>query len=331
MTALETPNFTQVPNVLFEQMASMSDAELRCTLVLIRQIFGYHREKPEPISNSQIEEMSGLSHQGVINGMKAALERGHAKHAGTGQRGVNLYTLNIKDQSTSLTSQKRDQSTRLTRSSQRRRPVLVNDVDTPNKKKEKKEKNMADAPTAVSAGEPLTSTTPPAEPVQESPAVKPPRPRDPIYDDLAAVWFDTPPGTPAFQALGGRIGSHVSWLKGNAIKVKRNGKPIPVDGCPFKLSKEDLMRARRDWYQKYPDAHHPTDVLKFIEWISSWQNQRQHPAPVTNPLAGAWQRADPACPICHGQGTLVQADREVACTCLKPVEVRVSPEVTHAG
>jgi phage replication O-like protein O len=148
MTSLEAPNYTQVPNALFDHMADMSEAELRCTLALVRQIIGWHKEKAEPISYSQFEEITGMSRQGVSNGIEDAIKRGFVKLAGTGKRGTNLYTLDIDDLPTKLTrstKKKTDQSTKMTTTSQRSRPVLVNEVDTPKKDKEIKE-NSVDTP-----------------------------------------------------------------------------------------------------------------------------------------------------------------------------------------
>lgn len=128
---IEQPNYTQVPNVLFEHMADMSDVELRVVLALVRLIFGFHKDTPEPVSYSQLEEMTGMTRPAVIKGIKQAAERGLVRFAGRGKRGVHLYTLNFKDdppttkpaqhQSTTFTSE--------TTTSKRSLPELVNEID----------------------------------------------------------------------------------------------------------------------------------------------------------------------------------------------------------
>ncbi len=157
MTGIEEPKWTQIPNVLLDtDMASMSEAELKCTLAILRRIVGYHREKPEPVSYSLLQTLTGLSRQAVIDGITAAVARGRVCQAGTGGRGVKLYTVNFVDQSTEETSLKFrpvDDATCLNSSqvevatSQQNRPVnaptsqpsrpdLVYSVDPLNKEKE---------------------------------------------------------------------------------------------------------------------------------------------------------------------------------------------------
>lgn len=150
MNGIEQPNYTQVPNVLFEAMATMTESELKCTLAIVRQIIGFHKEKPEPVSYTQIQKMTGLSRQAVTDGVRASVERGYVVIAGKGKRGANLYSLNFIDQSTQWTS-----------TSQPSRPELVYSVDTQKKGKENsKEKNIP--PKAD------TGTPPPSEDVSDA-------------------------------------------------------------------------------------------------------------------------------------------------------------------
>ena len=123
----DKPKFTQIPNLLLdEQMAVMGDAELRVTLAIARQTFGWHKES-DLISLSQLIKMTGLSRQGVINGVSEGLERGTIKRYPEGQSFT--YQLVI------------DEPT-----SQRSRPELVNVVDTQKKGiKEREIKIEADA------------------------------------------------------------------------------------------------------------------------------------------------------------------------------------------
>ena len=94
--SVPVPRYTQTPNVLFdEHMQDMKLAELKVTLAIVRKILGWHKERPEAISYSQLQKLTGLSRSNVTNGVQDAIRRGTIKIAGKGRRGVNLYTLNF--------------------------------------------------------------------------------------------------------------------------------------------------------------------------------------------------------------------------------------------
>ena len=72
----DEPNYTQTPNALFDDhLRDMGDAELRVVLCAIRKTFGYHKQE-DGISLTQFQRMTGLSRQGVIDGIDAATQRG---------------------------------------------------------------------------------------------------------------------------------------------------------------------------------------------------------------------------------------------------------------
>lgn len=105
--SLPKPNYTQIPNLFFDAMPDMKEGELRILLAVARQTFGYHRES-DYLSITQFCKMTGLSRQGVANGIKAAVKRGWLSEIGTGKRGMRLWKLalvNEVDQSTEATSQ----------------------------------------------------------------------------------------------------------------------------------------------------------------------------------------------------------------------------------
>lgn len=74
----ESPNYTQVPNDFFDMIADMSDAELRATLVVVRETFGYHRDAAK-VGIAEIGNRAGLSYNGAVAGCEAAAERGTFK------------------------------------------------------------------------------------------------------------------------------------------------------------------------------------------------------------------------------------------------------------
>lgn len=115
-TGYEGPNYTQTPNILFdEHMADMSEAELKVVLAVVRKTLGWQKQRDQ-LSLSQLMELTGLSRQGVVNGVEAAIKRGVIDKQPKGQSFTYGLVVNEVDQSTKQTSQ-------------RSRPVLVNEVD----------------------------------------------------------------------------------------------------------------------------------------------------------------------------------------------------------
>jgi hypothetical protein len=156
------PKYTEVPNAMLDDLLHlMGDAELRVTLWVARQTAGYHRTK-HAISLKDFEDKTGLSRQGVLNGISAALKRGTIERTEGGKRGAFFYTLHITntpvtsqpsglvnavDQSSELTSQDSRLVNAVDPTSQPSRLEVVNEVDLDTRvlKKEKerlkKEKN----------------------------------------------------------------------------------------------------------------------------------------------------------------------------------------------
>lgn len=147
--SIEKPNYTQMPNLFLDDLFRlMGEAELRVTLVIARATFGYHRERVL-LSLSDLQEMTGMGRQGVVNGIKAGLERGTVYRDSDG--GSFFYGLLVEGNGSPPSGlvHERDQleSPRnglevvheVDRSSPRSRPELVHEVDrnTPVLKKDK--------------------------------------------------------------------------------------------------------------------------------------------------------------------------------------------------
>ena len=65
----DKPNYTQIPNRFMDELlATLNNCELRVLLSIMRKTFGWNKER-DRISLSQIQKMTGLSHQGVIDGL----------------------------------------------------------------------------------------------------------------------------------------------------------------------------------------------------------------------------------------------------------------------
>jgi len=75
MSGFQSPNYTQAPNDFFDMLPEMSEAELRVTLVMIRQTFGFHRDDFK-MGLNKLATAAGLSRNGAKSGAEAAESRG---------------------------------------------------------------------------------------------------------------------------------------------------------------------------------------------------------------------------------------------------------------
>jgi phage replication O-like protein O len=126
MSRFLIPNTTQVPNVLLDVvMREVSNPSLRVLLAIVRKTYGFQKQS-DHISLTQLQEITGLSRQGVVNGARALGSLIAIRH---GKREGNEYALNLNVATGELVNGV-DQSTRLT--SQRGAKTLVNGVDTQN-------------------------------------------------------------------------------------------------------------------------------------------------------------------------------------------------------
>lgn len=134
--AINPPNYTQIPNDIFDLLKlkgteHITESELKVVLVICRKTFGWHKVR-DRISLSQLESLTGMSRQGVLNGVNAAKKRGIIlAHEVT--NGIE-YEVNVVNEV--------DQPTQTAR--QRSRPRLGNEVD-PQKKQLNKEDFSAGA------------------------------------------------------------------------------------------------------------------------------------------------------------------------------------------
>lgn len=167
MSALP-PRTTRIPNELLDVMMSdgvkMSDAELRVSLAIYRKTWGWRKDR-DKISISQLEALTGLSRQGVIDGIEAAMKRGLIAREACGNSFEYYPIVNSVDQSSQETSQDS-------------RPIsvnsvdhsLVNSVDTQKKEvKEKRNHHHAPTPTPQPPGGGERKSTRPPRPEPERP------------------------------------------------------------------------------------------------------------------------------------------------------------------
>lgn len=72
----QKPNFTQVPNKLFDEMLpTLKEGELRVLMVIMRQTFGWGNKEWDRISISQLMKKSGMERMAVIRSTKSLIEK----------------------------------------------------------------------------------------------------------------------------------------------------------------------------------------------------------------------------------------------------------------
>ena len=94
-SGFQSPNFTQVPNDFFPLIPDMEDAELRVTLVMIRETFGYHRDNFR-MGIKKLAVAAGLSPNGARAGAEAAEERGTFRRVNPNEQGSAEWELVVE-------------------------------------------------------------------------------------------------------------------------------------------------------------------------------------------------------------------------------------------
>ena len=94
---IESPNYTQIPNVLLDNMSDFSASEFKVLMAICRKTFGYHKRR-DAISNRQLIKLTGLSSITIQKAIDGLCEHGiitkHVKKATT-----TVYELNVVDTS----------------------------------------------------------------------------------------------------------------------------------------------------------------------------------------------------------------------------------------
>ena len=92
------PNYTQVPNDLFNIIPMLSESEIKVLLVIIRQTIGWHKKK-DRISLTQLEDKTGMSRASISGVIKSEIFQTLVKTYRT-KRG-NEYELIVFEQGSS--------------------------------------------------------------------------------------------------------------------------------------------------------------------------------------------------------------------------------------
>lgn len=148
----------------------------------------------------------------------------------------------------------------------------------------------------ASNGNEISKTHNPNPPSKVAPKVspaKPPRPRDPIFDAVAAHVFGITDDAELkamndSEDVSPRIGGIASWLKGTTDKVAY-GKAKKTVGFISAPAKPEHVKAFAAWYaQKNPTANMVTDGEKFVTYWRKWASSmkaKQQPRPTQRTAA----------------------------------------------
>lgn len=296
---IQQPNFTTIPNVILDHMDSLSDAELRVVLAVCRKTFGWRKEH-DVLSITQLEQLTGLSRQGVVNGLKPLLEKQIVGRVPAGMSFSYTILVNEPDQSSRLTSQDNGLVNDVDQTSQLCVTELVNEVDTQKKgkKEERKERATRPAPstkTETKVPTPKTTADPNSTvlaiahvPPPKSPAEKA---RDPNLDHPAVQLYRElarlTPNTVQRAAIVAAVQNLEAWRIAVEGWMRKGYRPQNVDGLLDSYSKQVPEQTRkREPYRpppvetpwRAPDAMTPEETGKYMtKLIQELADKKQLP------------------------------------------------------
>lgn len=94
MPPVDKPNYTQIPNAILDNMATMTMPEVCVVMAICRQTFGWHK-KSEKLSVAQLQALTGFSKHTVLDALDAALRDGWIMRKPAGQ--TYRYTVNVQE------------------------------------------------------------------------------------------------------------------------------------------------------------------------------------------------------------------------------------------
>lgn len=267
------PNFTQIPNLLLEEhIKAMTEAEMRVALAIARKTFGWHKRQ-DKLSLSQLMDLTGMSRQGVINGIEAGIARGIIRREQDGQS--FLYELVILERPVNEVDQCKDAET-----SQRSRPTLVNEVDqldmkTSQRSRHTKERNKrnnlkkgdqgvdsarAAAPTPAQPATPKISLLP--NDGYEIP-IPPTNGHTKRYTKVTKDYYDPRRLVDGYIPAGQGITAIEVYHEWVAPSARRLSQPNQADITQQATDLERWRQAVKAWVQS---GHRPENVKGLLDW-----------------------------------------------------------------
>ena len=140
---MNKPNYTQIPNLLLDNMANFTHAEFKVMMYICRRTFGFQKES-DKIALSQmlngikkedkiLDSGTGLSRQGLLNSLEKLESKGYISSIKKPNR-TTKHVVNLVDQQEQVVNSV-DQTSQLSR------PEVVNSVDSQKKGKERGKKD----------------------------------------------------------------------------------------------------------------------------------------------------------------------------------------------
>jgi len=98
---ITAPNYTQIPNVIFDYwMAILSPSEFKVLLMICRKTFGWHRESIQ-LSRTVISKLTNLNRDTVLIAIKSLITHGLVlkveRFTEHGDNDANFYEINISE------------------------------------------------------------------------------------------------------------------------------------------------------------------------------------------------------------------------------------------
>ena len=268
------PNYTQIPNLLLEEhIKAMTEAEMRVALAIARKTFGWHKRQ-DKLSLSQLMNLTGMSRQGVINGVEAGIARGIIRRESDGQG--YLYELVILEKEPVNEVDQCENSV----TSQRSRPVLVNEVDqlkpqTSQRSRHTKERTIketikkADRASGRAIGQP--PTPPPTPPKTKL------LPND-GYDTAHVNGAPPPPNVaPPPRPKSARVDGRK--FKGGRIPVGQGTNPVEVFYERYSINETKLSAPKEDDLIAAVD-----DLPRWREVVVAWEQSDYKPSNIKGQL-----------------------------------------------
>src|SRR3989337_1785165 len=147
------PNYTQIPNVLLDDyLRSLTPAEFKLAMAISRQTFGWHRDEAE-LSFSRLEDLTGLTRQGIFNSVGKLMEQGLLSRRKHGKSFLYRLLISTEEDDTSFNSVEQSDTPSFN-SVERHRSTELTHIKKERKEKSKEgERDAATRATALAAQE----------------------------------------------------------------------------------------------------------------------------------------------------------------------------------
>ena len=135
----QKPNYTQIPNIILDSMASFTHTEFKVAMLVCRHTFGWQRERKK-MSFSYVQEGCGLSREAVNNAFITLLEKGILERTASGnsyEYQLNIVEIGSPNEPLSESVRQTDQFAKQTDNGSVNEPIASKSVRQTDTKKER--------------------------------------------------------------------------------------------------------------------------------------------------------------------------------------------------